>query len=116
MCIVCYLIKYILICTSNLTGLYISSCTLNMSYNNFLFSVISSMAKWTTLLELITFNVSSHRTRNPEILSIPTHRFSYLIYSGMSRILRTGNHNMALDIFNSSRNAIKNHFFRKLGA
>ena len=81
----------------------------------FLCNLINGKVDDSRLLELVTFNVSSHRTRNPEILSIPTHRFSYLMYSGMSRILRTGNQNMTLDIFNSSRNEIKNHFFRKLG-
>ena len=49
-------------------------------------------------------------TRNPRLFFTPCHKYSYLKYSGMNRILETGNNHRDVDVFGTSRGKINKHF------
>ena len=62
------------------------------------------------LLEIVTFSINTRMTRNPRLFFTPCHKYSYLKYSGMNRILETGNNHRDVDVFGTSRVKIKKHF------
>lgn len=77
-----------------------------------LHNIINSNIDCSELLELISFNINTHNTRKPLLFSIPLHKTNYLMYSGMSRILKTGNSHLDLDLFCCSKSTIKTHFYK----
>ena len=71
------------------------------------YSLINHGINSSQLLEIVTFSINTRMTRNPRLFFTPSHKYSYLKYSGMNRILETGNNHRDVDVFGTSRVKIK---------
>ena len=95
--------------------LYLLPLSLRRKQSDFLFlySLINHGINSSQLLEIVTFSINTRMTRNPRLFFTPCHKYSYLKYSGMNRILETGNNHRDVDVFGTSRVKIKKHFMCK---
>ena len=92
--------------------LHLLPLSLRREQSDFLFlnSLINHGINSSQLLEIVTFSINTRMTRNPRLFFTPSHKYSYLKYSGMNRILETGNNPRDVDVFGASRVKIKKHF------
>ena len=79
----------------------------------FLYSLINHVINSSRLLEIVTFSINTHMRRNPRLFFTLCHKYLYLKYSGLNRILETENNHRDVDFFGTLSVKIKKHFICK---